>query len=112
MVCSDFSFCNVSAANCLVNSAAGSSRPRRAAWPDLAHEPIYDRSCRTAREYIRDCGLVIPRAFQCLTIEWADLSLGTMQVSGADLHCCCTKSKSRQYATRIGDPAGGDPHRS
>src|SRR6185436_21033119 len=27
-------FPNASAANCLVNSAAGSSRPRRAAWPD------------------------------------------------------------------------------
>src|SRR5262245_43507408 len=33
-VCSNVSFSNASAANCLVNSAAGSSRPRRADWPD------------------------------------------------------------------------------
>src|SRR5215469_4410420 len=34
MVCSCLSFSNASAANCLVNSPAGSPRPRRAAWPD------------------------------------------------------------------------------
>src|SRR5215469_9174788 len=33
-VCSDLRFFNASAANCLVNSPAGSPRPRRAAWPD------------------------------------------------------------------------------
>src|SRR5262249_23385748 len=71
-------------------------------------EAIYDRSCRTAREYIRDCGLVVPRAFQCLTKEWADLSLRTMQVSRADLHRRCTEGKGRQYATRVGDPPGSD----
>src|SRR6202046_85360 len=33
-VCSNLRFANASAANCLVNSVAESSRPRRAAWPD------------------------------------------------------------------------------
>src|SRR5215469_7188928 len=34
MLCHCFSFSNASAANSLVNSPAGSSRPRRADWPD------------------------------------------------------------------------------
>src|SRR5262249_60110664 len=77
-------------------------------WSNLAHEAIYDRSCRTSREYIRDCGVVVLRAFQCLTIEWADLSFRTMQVSRANLHRRCTKGKGRQYATPIGDPPSSD----
>jgi hypothetical protein len=53
-----------------------------------------------AREYIRDCGLIVPRAFQCLTIEWADLSLATT-LRRADLHRRCTEGQGRHYATRI-----------
>src|SRR5690348_10379512 len=34
MVCSNLRFSDSPAASCLVNSAAGSSRARRAAWPD------------------------------------------------------------------------------
>src|SRR5215472_18642432 len=41
-------------------------------------------------------------------MQGTDLSLGTTQVSRTDLHCRCAQSKSRQYATRIGDPSGGD----
>jgi hypothetical protein len=41
-------------------------------------------------------------------MEWADLRLWALQVGRADLHRGCTKSKSRQYATRIRDPPSGD----
>src|ERR1700722_16688832 len=34
LACSNARFFSASAANCLVKSAAGSSRPRRADWPD------------------------------------------------------------------------------
>src|SRR5215469_9367202 len=144
MISRNLSFSRVSAANSLVNSAAGSSRFRRTAWPDhngvksadpaisdfarsgaragserklrgkighwsdLAHEAIHDPSCWTAREYVGDCGLVVLRVLQRLTIDWTDLSLRAMQVSRADLHPYCTKSKSCHYSTRIGDPSSGD----
>jgi hypothetical protein len=52
-------------------------------------------------KYIRDCGLTVPRVFQCLTIKWADLSLATTQVRRADLHRRCTEGKGRHDATRI-----------
>src|SRR5215471_4065543 len=45
MVCSCLSFSNASAANCLVNSPAGSPRPRRAAWPDHNGVKSEDPAC-------------------------------------------------------------------
>src|SRR5262249_3832187 len=42
------------------------------------------------------------------TMEWADLSLTTMQISRTDLHRRCTESKGRHYSTRIGDPTRSD----
>src|SRR5258708_20655351 len=38
----------------------------------------------------------------------ADLGFRTEQVGRSYLHRCCSKSKSRNNATRIGDAASGD----
>jgi len=43
-----------------------------------------------------------------LTVNRTGLRLWAQQVSGADLRCGCTKSKSRHDAARIGDTSRGD----